>query len=85
MAACAPQACHEIYTAWKDKDAALAHEKQERILWASKRIGGELGIPAIKQACDLNGYYGGRPRAPLLPLTAAEQAEVAELMADLRN
>lgn len=85
MAACAPQACYEIYAAWKDKDAGLAQEKQERILWASRRIGGELGIPGIKHACDLNGYYGGRPRIPLLPLTAEQQAEVAELMSDIRN
>ena len=85
MAACAPQACHEIYTAWRDKDAKLGAEKQERILWASRRIGGELGIAGIKYACDLNGYYGGRPRVPLLPLTGSEQSEIAKLMEDIRN
>jgi dihydrodipicolinate synthase/N-acetylneuraminate lyase len=85
MAACAPQACLEIYAAWKENDPALADEKQQRIVQASKRVGGELGIPGLKYACDLNGYYGLRPRLPLLPLTGAEQAEVDLLMADLRN
>ncbi len=85
LAACAPQACHEVYTAWKEKDPVLAQEKQERIRHASARVGGELGIPGIKFACDLNGYYGGSPRMPLLPLTADLKAEVAEIMAGIRN
>jgi dihydrodipicolinate synthase/N-acetylneuraminate lyase len=84
LAACAPQACQEIYTAWKDNDPKLAKEKQQRVVEASALMG-ELGIPGIKQACDLNGYYGGRPRTPLLPLDAEHQAKVARVMADLRN
>jgi len=42
-------------------------------------------VPGIKYACDLNGYYGGWPRLPLLPLDAAQKAEVARVMGDLRN
>jgi len=84
LAACAPQACQEIYTAWKDSDPKLAKEKQQRVVEPSA-LAGKLGIPAIKHACDLNGYYGGRPRIPLLPLDAEQQAEVARVMADLRN
>jgi dihydrodipicolinate synthase/N-acetylneuraminate lyase len=45
----------------------------------------ELGIPAIKYAMDLNGYYGGLPRLPLLPLTANQKTEVEGLMASFRN
>ena len=85
LAACAPQACHEVYTAWKEKDPLLAQEKQHRIERASTRVAGELGVAGIKYACDLNGYYGGAPRMPLLPLTAAVKAEVAEIMANIRN
>jgi len=85
LAACAPQACHEIYTAWKENDPALASVKQERVVQASRYVCGTLGIPGIKHACDLNGYYGGRPRLPLLPLTAEAEAEVARVMRDIRN
>ncbi len=84
FAACAPQCCHEVYTAWKEGDSALAEEKQQRIAHAATRIGVELGIPGLKFACDWNGYYGGRPRLPLLPLSASEQAEVQALLANLR-
>jgi 4-hydroxy-2-oxoglutarate aldolase len=85
LAACAPQACQEIYTAWKENDPKVAREKQQRMVEASRLVGSKLGIPGIKHACDLNGYYGGRPRIPLLPLNAEQQAEVACVMADLRN
>ena len=85
MAAFAPQACHEVYVAWKEQDTALAAEKQGRLSAASAYVIGTLGIAGIKYACDLNGYYGGRPRLPLLPLTGEQQGEVARLMADLRN
>ncbi len=63
----------------------MPQEKQQRILAAGKRIVGDLGIAGIKYACDFNGYYGGRARAPLLPLTAAEKAEIEQLLGETRN
>jgi len=85
LASVAPQACGEVYTAWAEKDPDLAAEKQQRIVRAGIEIAGKMGIPGIKYALDLNGYYGGRPRMPLLPLTGEEQRLVEELMADIRN
>ena len=85
FAACAPQACQEIYLAWKDHDLKLAKEKQERIAAAGQRIVGGLGIRGVKYACDFNSYYGGRARAPLLPVTAEEKAEIEKLLAEIRN
>ena len=81
----APTACYEVYAAWKEGDQELARSKQERITAAAVRVGSELGIPALKYAMDLNGYYGGPARLPLLPLTAELKAEVERRMADLRN
>jgi 4-hydroxy-2-oxoglutarate aldolase len=81
----APTACYEIFTAWKEGDAKLAREKQERVSASAIRVASELGIPALKYALDLNGYYGGPPRLPLLPLTGDLKAEVEKLMSDLRN
>jgi 4-hydroxy-2-oxoglutarate aldolase len=81
----APTACYEIYAAWKEGDAELAQLKQNKISTAAVQVGSELGIPALKYAMDLNGYYGGPPRLPLLPLTTDRKAEVEQLMADIRN
>jgi 4-hydroxy-2-oxoglutarate aldolase len=85
FACAAPTACYEIYAAWKEGDMELAREKQERIVQASLKVGGEFGIPGIKYAMDLNGYYGGPPRVPLLPLTADQKSEVERLLANIRN
>ncbi|HXZ39530.1 MAG TPA: dihydrodipicolinate synthase family protein [Terriglobales bacterium] len=81
----APTACYEIYAAWKEGDNELACLKQERIAKAAQRLVGELGIPGLKYALDLNGYYGGPVRLPLLPITADVKAEIEQLMADIRN
>jgi 4-hydroxy-2-oxoglutarate aldolase len=81
----APTACYEIYAAWKEGDTELARLKQQRIAKAAERLVGDLGIPGLKYALDLNGYYGGPARLPLLPITADAKSEVEQLMADIRN
>jgi len=81
----APQACQEIYTAWKEHDDKLAIDKQQRIADASNVITGKLGVPGIKYACDFNGYYGGKARSPLLPVSAETRAEIERLLAQIRN
>jgi 4-hydroxy-2-oxoglutarate aldolase len=85
FAASAPQACYEVLAAWKDGDEALAEEKQARLQGVAKRVERELGVAGIKFGCDLNGYFGGRPRLPLLPLTGDERAEIEAIMQGLRN
>lgn len=77
----APTICFEIYSAWKENDVEMAQTKQASLVAATRRVVSELGIPAIKYAMDLNGYYGGLPRAPLLPLTAGQKLEIEALMA----
>jgi dihydrodipicolinate synthase/N-acetylneuraminate lyase len=81
----APTACFEIYAAFKEGDHALAKEKQQRIAEAARRAVADLGIAAVKYAMDLNGYYGGPVRLPLLPLDAEQKAEVERLMAGIKN
>jgi dihydrodipicolinate synthase/N-acetylneuraminate lyase len=85
FAAPAPQACQEVYTAWKENDPIVAREKQQRINEASRIVAGKFSVPGLKHACDLNGYYGGVPRIPFLPLTAEQKSAVTAAMADIRN
>jgi dihydrodipicolinate synthase/N-acetylneuraminate lyase len=85
FAAPAPTICFEIHAAFKDNDIDLARSKQLALTPATKRVVSELGIPAIKYAMDLNGYYGGLPRLPLLPLSAAQKSEIEGLMTPFRN
>jgi dihydrodipicolinate synthase/N-acetylneuraminate lyase len=81
----APMACYEIYAALKDGDNALAREKQDRVKQAVQRVVGELGVPGVKYAMDLNGYYGGPSRLPFLPLSGEQKAEIEKLMAGIKS
>lgn len=85
FACCAPTACFEIFAAWKEHNESIAHEKQERIAEAAVKVVSEMSIPGVKYAMDLNGYYGGPVRLPLLPLTAEEKATAERLMATIKN
>lgn len=85
FAACAPQACTEIYIAWKEHDVKLSEEKQQHINEAAKGICVGMGISGLKYACDFNGFYGGRARSPLLPISESQKAEVERVLAEIRN
>jgi len=89
LAASAPQVCYEVMAAWKDGDPALAAEKQDTLRSLAGMVEEEMGVSGlvagIKYGCDLNGYFGGRPRLPLLPLTGREREEIEGLMQGIRN
>ena len=85
LACCAPTACFEIYAAWKEMYEKVAQEKQARIAEAAVKVVGAMSIPGVKYAMDLNGYFGGPVRLPLLPLTTEEKATVERLMANIKN
>jgi len=84
LAACAPQGCYEVYAAFKDGDAALASEKEQRLVEADELMA-ELGIAGVKYGCDWNGYYGGASRLPRLFLDAEDRTKVELVLAGLRN
>ncbi|MGA7629139.1 MAG: dihydrodipicolinate synthase family protein [Terriglobales bacterium] len=81
----APMACYEISAALKDGDISLAREKQERVKLAAQRVVGDLGVPGVKYAMDINGYYGGPSRLPFLPLSGEQKAEIETLMAGIKS
>jgi dihydrodipicolinate synthase/N-acetylneuraminate lyase len=85
FACIAPTSCYEIYTAWKEGDAELARLKQERIAGSSQRVVGEFGIPGVKYGMDLNGYFGGPARLPLLPLGGKDKSELDRLLSDIKH
>lgn len=84
FAACAPQATYEVLAAWKDGDQGLAEEKQQRLQLAARYME-EVGTAAIKFGCDLNGYFGGLPRLPLLPPSGEDRTQIEALLQGLRN
>jgi 4-hydroxy-2-oxoglutarate aldolase len=80
MACVFPELCAEIYEAAQQGDTVRAGALQEKLSRVSAVVM-RHGIPGIKLAMELRGYYGGPARRPLLPLAAAGKAEIEAVMA----
>lgn len=81
----APYACITIWDAHRTRDAEAALDWQQRITRAAELVTVAHGIPGLKHAMDLNGYYGGPPRLPLTPVCAAAQQEIAAAFDGIRG
>ena len=58
---------------------------ENRIAHAAKLVTVKYGIPGLKHAMDLNGYYGGPPRLPLSAPSAEAKREIEEAFRDLKG
>jgi 4-hydroxy-2-oxoglutarate aldolase len=81
----APYSTIAIWEAHRQRETEAAMDWQRRISRAAVLVTTKYGIPGLKHAMDLNGYYGGPPRLPLTPLGPEAQAEVAEAFRDLKS
>ena len=78
--ACAlPEKCSDIIKLYKDGSHAEAKELQMRLIEPTIAVTSRYGVPGLKAAMDLTGYYGGRSRLPLLPVTSAEIEEIKNI------
>lgn len=72
--ACAlPKQTVDLYLAFSSGNWKLAAEIQERLSAPAAAVTAMFGVPGLKVAMDLNGFYGGAPRLPLLPLGTKER------------
>lgn len=60
------------------KAAALNRE----IIKANLGVSGKYGVAGVKHAMDLNGFFGGAPRLPLLPIPEEGKKTVADCLAN---
>ncbi|MGI4757780.1 MAG: dihydrodipicolinate synthase family protein [Janthinobacterium lividum] len=84
IATAIPQAAFEVWAAWKDGGVPLITEKQTRLARAQQGIP-PYDIAGIKVGAEFSGYFGGRPRLPLLPVLADRQLEIADLLREMRS
>jgi len=59
---------------------AVAREIHLRMMPVGRAVTADYGVPGLKAALDLLGYYGGAPRAPLLPLGGEQRRALAGLL-----
>jgi 4-hydroxy-2-oxoglutarate aldolase len=81
----APYACITIWEAHRTRETEAAQDWQRRILKAVRLVTAKYGIPGLKWAMDLNGYYGGPPRLPLTLPPAEARREIEAAFAEIKG
>jgi 4-hydroxy-2-oxoglutarate aldolase len=81
----APYACIAIWEAYRMREEEAGRDWQNRIARAASLVTTQHGIPGLKHAMDLNGYYGGPPRLPLSAPRPEAKAEIEQAFADLKG
>lgn len=80
----APYAAIAIWEAFRTREEEAARDWQSRVGRAASRTA-KYGIPGLKHAMDLNGYYGGPPRVPLSAIGPEAKRDVGEAFKDLKG
>jgi 4-hydroxy-2-oxoglutarate aldolase len=81
----APYALITIWEAHRTREAEAARDWQSRISKAAQLVTTKYGVPGLKYAMDLNGFYGGPPRLPLIPIPPQAQREIEEAFREIRG
>ncbi|MBN1332736.1 MAG: dihydrodipicolinate synthase family protein [Synergistales bacterium] len=80
VAGIVPDHCAAIMEALDKGDLAKARELQMELLDLNAAVTSKYGVPGLKYALDLIGFYGGPCRRPLLPLEEGPAMEIRELL-----
>jgi 4-hydroxy-2-oxoglutarate aldolase len=81
----APYSTISIYEAHRTRESAAALDWQNRIAPAAQLVTTKYGVPGLKYAMDLNGYYGGIPRLPLIPIGPEAKKEIEQAFDGLKG
>ena len=81
----APYSTISIWEAHRSREFAAAMDWQNRILRAAQLVTVKYGVPGLKYAMDLNGYYGGPPRLPLTAITPEAKKEIEQAFEGLKG
>jgi len=80
LANVAPEACVKILEYVQQGDFEAAKQLQLRMLPVNQAVTATYGVPGLKAAMDMLGYFGGDPRPPLLPGSEKERSEIREIL-----
>jgi len=81
----APYSTISIWEAHRSREFAAGMDWQNRILRAAQLVTVKYGVPGLKYAMDLNGYYGGPPRLPLTAITPEAKTEIEQAFDGLKG
>jgi 4-hydroxy-2-oxoglutarate aldolase len=75
-----PRHCRDILDAFADGRWDDARALQGALIPLNNAVTARWGVPGLKAAMDLAGYYGGSPRVPLRPLDPALREQLRSLL-----
>lgn len=81
----APYATIAIWEAFRTREEEAGIDWQGRISHPSILVTDMYGVPGLKHAMDLNGYYGGSPRLPFVPVSRDARREIEDAFRDLKG
>lgn len=80
LANVAPQVCVQIYQLVQDGQFEGAKKLQLKMIPVNQAVTAIYGVPGLKAAMDMLGYFGGDPRPPLMPASEVEKSEIREIL-----
>jgi 4-hydroxy-2-oxoglutarate aldolase len=80
LANVAPDQCCQIHQATCKGQYGQAQELQLQMIPLNAAVTARFGIPGLKVALDLLGYYGGEPRSPLSPPNPDQIEEIRRIL-----
>lgn len=75
-----PEACCRLYELFNNGELSEAKELYRRLLRLNRSIAGTYAVAGVKAAMELNGFFGGDPRLPLLPLNPQQKQNLAQVV-----
>jgi 4-hydroxy-2-oxoglutarate aldolase len=85
FASAAPYTMIAIWEAFRTREEEAGVDWQGRISHPSILVTDMYGVPGLKHAMDLNGYYGGPPRLPFVPVSQDARREIENAFRDLKG
>jgi 4-hydroxy-2-oxoglutarate aldolase len=78
-----PELCVSIFETARAGQREKAQELAQKLVAPAKIFGSQAGLSGLKYAMDRQGFFGGLPRPPLLPLSLPAKKEIEEMLANL--
>jgi 4-hydroxy-2-oxoglutarate aldolase len=75
-----PAVAQQLFEYGRTRDEQRGAAYQDWVSRVNHAVSGTYGVPGVKAAMTLAGYRGGLPRRPLMPLTPAQVAALADFL-----
>lgn len=84
LANIAPEECIKVQKLFDAGRHDEASRLQGKLIPLNKAVTSKYGVPGLKAAMDMLGYFGGEPRSPLISLGSAEREDIKSILKTTR-